>query len=126
MKHYSVIQLLGTNDEKWHELITLFTKGPCYLNMLFGGSGGVHGPRGSLRSIERDWNNEEEDKELSILVLHPRLVSLIYGTLLIRDKEDIDWLRGTITKSCNYFIDSQRGNIDEDKLINIKDGYKLN
>lgn len=85
MKHYSISEIKSIDD-----LRTMFPDGEAnYLNFVLFSTSGIHGSYLTLEDIQDEPDDEEH--RLTVLVIRPRIVETIYGTIVI-DKTDIPWL----------------------------------
>ena len=69
---------------------------------------GVHGLFTTLNDLKK--RDEGEKLEITVLVIKPRIVSMLYGHIRI-SKEDIPFLRKLANSSVRYIGQSQVGNI---------------
>jgi hypothetical protein len=117
--HYEVQASIKSIDD----LKTLFPNGKANdLNWVFYSMSGVHGTYTTLDEIdagEPDDDPEENlapyQSELTVLVVHPRLVVLKYGNIRVHDKAEADWLRELVASSLAAVIKTQEGNLPSDK-----------
>ena len=120
--HYSVYSLGETEKERWETLRTTFENGPNEMNLLIGSTSGIHGSYATLDDLENpnsEYRQEMEEEgffindeeAFTVLVIQPRLCSLMYGTIGIHSKEDFNWLRTTIGNSVAELIKCQTENI---------------
>ena len=115
---YQEIGLRGdTNDERWDHLKEYFQDDKAdEMNMLMGSTSGIHGTSTTLDDLENPAFialaelDISDDETFTILIIQPRIVRMTYGTIGIRSKDDINWLRDIITQSIAAFAKSQRGN----------------
>lgn len=102
---------------------------PDDINWVFLSTSGVHGTYASLDDIERslwdatdaearkehyaeadaDWHRPTE-AEVTVLIVLPRMVTTIYGTAIIRTREDVQLLRKRVEQTFEGIEDLQRGN----------------
>jgi len=77
-----------------------------YLNFVLFSTSGVHGSYITIEEIERgmlkygedyvpddDWPDDWNGRELTILLVQPRVVCLRYGNVLVESMDDINWLK---------------------------------
>jgi hypothetical protein len=88
--HYNIASIKD-EDDAMNALRALFPEGGKSvdeMNFVLFSTSGVHGTYGTIEEAE-------EDKELSVtmLVVHPRLVTLKYGNVTPDGKEDFDFLK---------------------------------
>jgi len=74
-------------------------------NWCFLSTSGVHGLCTTLDDIE------EFPEDITVLVVHPRLVCLRYGNIQIISKDDVEWLRGLVRSTIDAVGESQMGNV---------------
>ena len=114
--HYSVNRLEGTEDKKWETLHQIFSNGPDHLNWIIASTSGVHGTYHNLNELEMDWSfitnnpNRNFERYITILVIHPRMVAMLYGEIYIRNLNDLKWLRKQVTATLNNIHESQQHN----------------
>ena len=87
------------------------------MNLLFGSTSGIHGSNTTLNELanEVEYSKENEinrdhDEAFTILIIQPRVVRLTYGTIGIRNDEDIEYLRDLISQSVQIIAETQKGN----------------
>lgn len=92
------------------ELKKIFPKSECdELNFILFSTSGIHGNYTTLEEIENSFNlglSKSDDNYcdiLTVLVIQPRLVSMIYGTIVI-EKEDISYLKKLRESSKNAIL----------------------
>ena len=126
---YAATEIIGTNDEMWNDLKSIFPNDRAdRFNWLLCSTSGIHGDYTNLNEIEdpnigyeedkdyfdgtlEEWIEEEHSKHITILVIQPRRCHLFYaGELEIRGPEDITWLRNMVDSSIQEILDSQKGN----------------
>lgn len=89
-RHYTSKQVDG--DEAWEVLKRIFPEATAdTLNFVLFSTSGVHGSYITIEDIESDEDFSESD--LTYLVIHPRMVSTVYGNLPIRTPEDFEYLK---------------------------------
>ncbi|AWC31028.1 hypothetical protein R6231_14390 [Bacillus cytotoxicus] len=71
---------------------------------------GVHGLYTTLDDLEQEYKNGNEDLNVTVLVIMPRLVSMLYGHINITI-DDIPYLRKLVSSSLKYMCKSQENNI---------------
>ena len=120
--HYNVYSLGDTEKERWETLRKVFENGPNEMNLLIGSTSGVHGSYVTLNKLE-DPNSEyrqemeeegytiENEEAFTVLLIQPRLCSLMYGTVGIHSPDDFKWLRTIIGQSVAEIIRCQTGNV---------------
>lgn len=94
-KHYSI-----SNINSLDELKNIFPEGECNeLNFVMFSTSGVHGSYATLEEIENSLAlglSEDDDdycrNSLTILVIQPRLVNMLYGDIRV-EKCDIPYLK---------------------------------
>ena len=126
-KHYRVIKIDGTPDQQWDTIKNIFADGPDDMNWVIGSTSGIHGTYNSLDSIEKDWDEaaahprheNHHQRYFTLLVIHPRMVCLVYGHIFMRTLEDVKWMRQAITHSLIHIRESQNGNLDLNLLEEI-------
>jgi hypothetical protein len=85
-------------------------------NWLLCSTSGIHGSYTKMDEIARSWDVPKEDVErhvghrLTVLVIHPRIVSMGYGDIKIQ-KEDIPYLMQLVQSSVRQIAQSQDGNM---------------
>lgn len=110
--HYSVWKLETLDDVK-----LIFPDGKANkINWLYASTSGVHGSYRTLDELEKEWDEvDEESKEpyrdITVQILMPRMVRVIYGEITLEKKEDIAWLRSLIKSSLDAMAESQKGNL---------------
>ncbi|MFG6669385.1 hypothetical protein ACGYLS_02925 [Bacillus subtilis] len=77
------------------------------LNWCVLSTSGVHGLYRTLDDIE---NSDDEHSSITVLVIMPRIVSMLWGHIDIT-KEDIPYLRKLTNSSLRYIQESQKNNI---------------
>ena len=63
------------------------------LNFCLFSTSGVHGTYATIENAENDLSSGEGVAKVTFLVVHPRVVALRYGNVLIENKEDIAFLK---------------------------------
>lgn len=115
-------------DDLWDLVMSMFGDGLDYeLNWLFVGTSGVHGTYRTLDDaeklltegrdredlskweLERGWDEPQDRVDVTIQIIHPRLVVMRYGELTITTVEQIDWLRDQVEKSIEGVLSLQEG-----------------
>ncbi|WP_459503057.1 hypothetical protein [Bacillus sp. C1] len=71
---------------------------------------GVHGSYTTLDDLEKDYANGEREMSITVLVIMPRVVSMLYGHIDITIS-DIPYLRKLVSSSLKYIGKSQENNI---------------
>jgi len=89
------------------DLKTIFPNGEANdLNMVMFSTSGVHGTYSTIEELEEAIKTNDEGYEgeywLTILVIHPRIVSMQYGSIEIT-LDDIDYLK-KLRASSNEFL----------------------
>jgi hypothetical protein len=91
--HYSVLKLTGDGMEA---LRTMFPDGNAdEMNAVLFSTSGVHGTYNTIEEAEAGIASDdaETDRRVTFLVLHPRLVSLRYGSCEPKNADDIAFLK---------------------------------
>ena len=80
--HYSIIKLGGGDPVKARDaLFAIFPEDTANsLNFVLFSTSGVHGSYETIEDIEADLN---DDSELTVLVVQPRIVALQYGRVRV-------------------------------------------
>ncbi len=117
--HYEVFDSIKTIED----IKIIFPKGEADdINLFIASTSGVHGTYRTLDDIQRyhtdpikyrldeGIESEEYFPELTVLVIHPRLVCLRYGNIEV-NPDDIPYLRKLINSSIKEMADSQKGNL---------------
>ena len=117
---YIARQLPGNNnDERWICLKAHFQNNKANpMNLLMGSTSGIHGSYTTLNELadEETFSKEYEfdrshDEAFTIIIIQPRVVRLTYGTIGIRNDEDIEYLRNLISQSVQIIAETQKGNV---------------
>ena len=120
--HYNVYSLGSTEKERWETLHKVFENGPNEMNLLIGSTSGIHGSYVTLDDLENpnsEYRQEmeeegffiDDEEAFTVLLIQPRLCSLMYGTIGIHSKEDFNWLRQIIDQSVQEIIRCQKENV---------------
>lgn len=110
--HYSIFALETLDDVK-----RIFPDGKCNtLNWFYASTSGVHGSYRTLDDLEREWDNVDEEsgkpyRDITVQILMPRMVTVMYGSVEIKNKEGIQWLRNLVQSSLEAIRESQQGNL---------------
>lgn len=112
--HYSIGKLDSIEDLK-----TLFGEEPKAdtLNWFVASTSGVHGTYTTLDQIEQAWDITDTENEnyvgsyITVEVILPRMVRLIYGDIELKSKEQIAYLRKLVKSSIEAITESQKGNL---------------
>lgn len=103
--YYSVWQL-----DNMAELRGFFTDETDYeMNWLFVGTSGVHGSYSKLAEWEESQGTEEPLDRITVLVVMPRIVRVLYGDIEIT-QEDVTWMRGVVDKTLTAINETQYAN----------------
>lgn len=108
MGHYTNIESIKTIDD----LKLIFPDANAdEMNWCVFSTGGVHGDNSTLDELETDLDEQYEyPPSLNVLVIRPRMVSILYGYIPIT-KEDIPYLRKLVNSSLESIKTSQKGNL---------------
>lgn len=113
--HYEVKQMKSIEDVR--EIFDDLDDISWDMNWLFLSTSGVHGSYISLDDLE-SWDETEEGYEwprfITILIVHPRLVVIRYGEILIQP-EDVPYLRECVKRTIEAITKSQEGNLPGDR-----------
>jgi hypothetical protein len=99
--HYTVMKTEATISGM-EALKSLFPDAVAdFMNFVLFSASGVHGSYITIEQVEKTLNNhaaeiynEDEDcSEITFLIVHPRLVTLRYGTCSPATQADIDYLK---------------------------------
>ena len=92
--HYSVMRKIKSFTGM-EALRDMFREGKAdELNFVLFSTSGVHGTYTTIEEAERAIHGDEDaSNEVTILIVHPRLVSLRYGTCKPENEEDIEFLK---------------------------------
>lgn len=110
--HYSIFALETLDDVK-----RIFPDGKCNtLNWFYASTSGVHGSYRTLDDLEKEWDDVDEEsgkpyRDITVQILMPRMVAVMYGSIEIENKEDIQWLRNLVQSSLEAIRESQQGNL---------------
>jgi len=69
------------------------------LNWFFTGTSGVHGTYTTLEEIEKAWDITDGEQEgyegrnVTVLIVKPRMVTCVYGDVTIETKEQLSFLK---------------------------------
>jgi hypothetical protein len=107
--HYKTIDSIKSIAD----LRELFPDGKAdELNWCFLSTSGVHR---SYHTLDDMHIPDEDDgtffRNVTVLVVHPRLVVLKYGHITVETDEDEKWLRGLVRSSVDAVRESQKGNL---------------
>ena len=96
------------NDtEAWELLNAIHKQGPDFMNFVLFGTSGIHGHYTKPADIEeklkaQDFTNEDGepcDHEITFLIVHPRMVTLRYGNIIVKTIEELEVLKDLEAKS---------------------------
>lgn len=105
-KYYQNQQLEGIEQLK-----SIFPDGEAdERNWCVLSTSGVHGFYTTLDDLEQEYKNGNEDLSVTVLVIMPRLVSMLYGHINIT-LDDVPYLRKLVSSSLKYMCKSQENNI---------------
>ena len=76
------------------------------LNWIVASTSGTHGTYATLDDIERG-----ESDTLTVLIIMPRIVGMLYGNVQVESQDDIDFLRRLINSSMAKIFETQVGNL---------------
>ena len=115
MDSYNVERL---KNETVETIRAMFPSGKAdKYNWLIASISGVHGSFVDLDDIEATLElpsgSDGKFDRLTVLIIRPRTVEIIYGNILVETVEDIDFLRGLIESTTRQIISSQAGNYSE-------------
>ena len=82
------------------------------LNLIFFSTSGVHGSYTLIEEIEADPVEDECEKNLTFLIVQPRLVSLTYGLCLPKTKEDFKFLKALREETWRQVVNIGRSNVE--------------
>lgn len=86
--HYKNIEIKSID-----QLRSLFPEGQAnYLNFVLFSTDGIHGSNDTIEDCENAFSEGEKDVNLTVLVIRPRIVSMVYGHVKI-DFNDISYLK---------------------------------
>lgn len=108
-KHYAVFQ----SFEDISDLRELFPEGKAdEMNWVFLSTSGVHGSYTTLDELESDPDFLDDDGKMriTVLVLHPRLCSIVYGEMRF-ERGDIPYLRGLARSTVDEITAFSKGNV---------------
>jgi hypothetical protein len=91
--YYSVLMLTGNGMEALRQLFPDCSAND--LNMVLFSTGGIHGTYCTIEDVEKGMNREEVDcpRQVTFIVIHPRIVCLRYGNAEPKNTDDIEWLK---------------------------------
>jgi hypothetical protein len=93
--HYSVMSLINP-DSGMDALREMFPDAEANdLNAVLFSTSGVHGTYCTIEAVEEDLARVDRDgpRDVTFLIVHPRLVSLRYGCCEPKTADDIDFLK---------------------------------
>lgn len=93
--HYSIMRKMA-NVGGMDALRAMFPDaGTDELNFVLFSTSGVHGTYNTIEEAERFLKGEDPDgiAEITFVIVHPRLVSMRYGTCSPENQDDIDYLK---------------------------------
>jgi hypothetical protein len=95
------------------DLRDLFPDGKANtLNWCFLSTSGIHGSYATLDDMHAPPDADgPPSREVTVLVVHPRLVVMRYGNIAVRSDEDERWLRGLVQSTLDAVRKSQGGNL---------------
>lgn len=91
--YYSVLRLDGDGMEALRQL---FPDGEANeMNAVLFSTSGVHGTYCTIEDVEQDLQRAEREgpRDVTFVVVQPRIVCMRYGKVRPRDAEDIAWLK---------------------------------
>lgn len=91
--YYSVLRLNGDGMEALRQL---FPEGEAdELNTVLFSTSGVHGTYCRIEDVEEDMQRAEREgpRDVTFVVMQPRIVCMRYGTAEPKTAEDIAWLK---------------------------------
>ena len=100
-EHYSVMALFEPG-EGMKALRTMFPDANAdSMNAVLFSTSGVHGTYCTIEAVEEDMAKTEREgpRDVTFLIVHPRLVSMRYGTCEPQTADDIDFLKRLRTSS---------------------------
>ncbi len=82
------------------------------LNYMLLSTSGIHGSYSNLDGVTPANEPQTEDSvnDVTFLIIRPRLVQLVFGNVVVRTREELEWLRRCVTASLQAITKSQRGN----------------
>ncbi len=109
--HYGVRHLnAGRKAYTVDDLKKFFPDGKADpLNFVMLSTSGVHGSYRSISDVLDDAEAPDDEKEITILIVHPRIVFLQYGNLRFK-RDDEEFLRGLVESSIEAMAESQKEN----------------
>lgn len=93
--HYSVMALREPG-EGMKALRTMFPEAKAdEMNVVLFSTSGVHGTYCTIEEVEEDMERTERQgpRDVTFVIVHPRLVALRYGTCEPQTADDIDFLK---------------------------------
>lgn len=68
---------------------------PNDMNLVFFSTSGVHGSYATIEQVEENLRSSEEEllREVTFLVVQPRIVSMTYGNVTVSSDEDVAYLK---------------------------------
>jgi hypothetical protein len=84
-------------------------------NWLFLSTGGYHGSKQTLEDMERILRGEDETwlpngAHLTVLIVCPEATSMKWGTIHIKNKNEIEYLRKRVKETMEIIPKTQEGN----------------
>ena len=86
-------------------------------NFVLFSTSGAHGTYCTLDNVEETWEEGEDEKvdSITVLVIKPRIVQMLYGNIEIEDKNDLAYLRKLAETSFKAIEWYKSGNVKETK-----------
>jgi hypothetical protein len=122
-RSYTVSEI-KTSEAAWEHLKETFLE-PCdyKLNWLFLSTDGIHGSPLTLNDLQEI---PVSDRDITFLVVNPRMCRIFYGTLDITTEEETDWLMSVVKKTMDGVLMSQLGNLDRNKGVIDRAKHMIN